>query len=356
MSRFALGRYGSYAVSVIVALSLFGWFGVQLDLFGSSLRNVLIDGLHIHIPSFVLVIIGGILMTTTAFIGYKAIEKLSLVAVPLLALLLIASLVRVMQGQSFQAVVDAPLTGESLTFGPAVSLIIGSLAVGVVIGPDISRYARTTKDAVISSFAGYFAGLSIVLVIAAILAKATSKTDIVEIMLDLGWGSAALIILILAQWTTNDNNLYSSALGFSAIFPKVPKSILTISAGVIGTIMALAGIYDNFIPFLNFLSAFIPPVGGIFVADFMMNREKYQFAKLQKIRRAEPVHITIWVVAVLVALMTTEVPSGFGWFTLTGASGFDAFLIAFILQIIVGKIVDSSDKPDRSHAKGEKVL
>ncbi|GGB32244.1 cytosine permease [Lentibacillus populi] len=342
VSRFALGRYGSYAVSIIIALALFGWFGVQLDLFGSSLRNVLIDGLNIHIPAFFLVIIGGILMTTTAFIGYKAIEKLSLLAVPLLAILLISSLVKVVSGQSFAKIAQAPIIGDPLTFGSAVSLIIGSLAIGAIIGPDISRYARSTKDAVISSFVGYFIGFSIVLIIAAILAKATTKVDIVEIMLGLGWGTAALLILILAQWTTNDNNLYSSALGFSTIFPKIPKSVLTISAGVIGTGMALAGIYDNFIPFLNFLSAFIPPVGGIYVADFIINHRKYNFTKLAEIKNVEITSVLIWIIAVVIAFMTTAVPTGFGWFTITGASGFDAFLVAFVLQLIAGKLVSKS--------------
>src|SRR5690606_34586012 len=110
-----------------------------------------------------LVILGGVLMTTTAFIGYKAIEKLSLFAVPLLAALLIASLMKVMNGRDLSEVAAAPLTSNPLSVGVAISLIIGSLAVGAIIGPDISRYAKSVKDAVISSFVGFFVGFSIVL-------------------------------------------------------------------------------------------------------------------------------------------------------------------------------------------------
>ncbi|HEY4552093.1 MAG TPA: cytosine permease, partial [Bacillaceae bacterium] len=269
VSMFALGRYGSYAVSIIIAISLFGWFGVQLDLFGATLHNVIYDVFKLDINSKILVVLGGMLMTTTAFIGYKAIEKLSLFAVPLLGILLIASLVKVMSGRSLSEVAEAPLFGDPLTIGLSISLIIGSLATGAIIGPDISRYAKSTKDAVVSSFVGFFAGFSVVLIIAAILAKATSEVDIVAIMLSLGWGTAAMLILILAQWTTNDNNLYSSALGFSVVFNKIPKFILTIAAGFIGTMMAVGGIYSSFIPFLVFLSALIPPIGGIYVGDFL---------------------------------------------------------------------------------------
>ncbi|WP_233880767.1 cytosine permease [Virgibacillus halodenitrificans] len=357
VSKFALGKYGAYAVSIVLAIALFGWFGVQLALFGSSLRNVLLDGLSLDLPVLALVITGGILMTVTAFIGYKAIEKLSLVAVPLLGILLISSLVKVMTGKSVESISQAPIIGDPLTFGSAVSLIIGSLAIGAIIGPDISRYARSTKDAVISSFVGYFLGFSIVLIISIILAKATTQVDIVEIMLGLGWGTAALLILILAQWTTNDNNLYSSALGFAVIFQKVPKSIITIAAGAIGTGMAVSGIYENFIPFLNFLSALIPPIGGIYVADFLVNRQKYQFEKIDQTKNVEPLSVAIWIIAALVAFMTTAAPSGFGLFTLTGASGFDAFIVAFILQLIVGKVIKNKTATIdlEQHAKGGKV-
>ncbi|MCP3739559.1 cytosine permease [Rossellomorea sp. BNER] len=356
VSMFALGKYGSYAVSIIIAIALFGWFGVQLDLFGSSLHNILLNVFHLDIHPKLLVVVGGILMTTTAFIGYKAIEKLSLIAVPLLGLLLIASLIRVMNGRSMDEVMNAPLIGEPLTIGLSISLIIGSLAIGAIIGPDISRYAKSTKDAVISSFVGFFVGFSIVLIIAAILAKATAQVDIVEIMLGLGWGTSAMLILILAQWTTNDNNLYSSALGFSVIFKNTPKYILTITAGTIGTVMAVAGIYDNFIPFLVFLSALIPPIGGIYVGDYLMNTKKYRFYELSSIENVNYSSVSIWIVAALVAFITTPAPNGLGIFTLTGASGFDAFLVSFGLQLIVSKVSKNKIQAISSEKQGGTIL
>lgn len=346
ISRFSLGKYGSYAVSGIIAIALFGWFGVQVDLFGASLHNILLDVFNINIHPKILIVIGGILMTSTAFFGYKAIEKLSLLAVPLLGILLTASLIRVLDNQSLSEVLSVPPTGDPLTIGLSVSLIIGSLAVGAIIGPDISRYAKSTKDAVISSFVGFFVGFSIVLLIAAVLAKATAQTDIVSIMLGLGWGTGAMLILILAQWTTNDNNLYSSALGFSVIFKNTPKSVLTIAAGFIGTAMAVGGIYQYFIPFLVFLSALIPPIGGIYVADYLLNRKKYTFANLELLPNINFVGVSIWIVASLAAFMTTPAPTGFGLFTLTGASGFDAFLVAFALQAIASKVLQSSKQPE----------
>lgn len=338
VSKFALGTYGAYVVSAVIAIALFGWFGVQLDLFGTSFQQVIMNVFGLNIPKILLVIIGGILMTSTAVIGYKAIEKLSKAAVPLMGLLLIASLWRVLSSQQWSDVVNAPMTGDPLPLGIAISLVIGSFAVGAVIGPDIARYAKTPKDAVIGSFSGFLVGFSAVLIVAAILAKATGEVDIVAIMLGLGWGTFAMLILILAQWTTNDNNLYSAALGFSVIFKSIPKAKLTIGAGIIGTLMAVFGIYDNFIPFLIFLSALIPPIGGIYVADYLLNKGKYSFANLSNMKMINPIGVTTWMIASLFAFMTTPAPNGFGFFSFTNAPGLDAFIVAFVLQLALVKL------------------
>lgn len=350
VSSFALGRYGSMAVSVIIAISLFGWFGVQLDLFGSSLNKVILDVFNVNIYPSLLMIIGGILMTITATIGYNAIEKLSVLAVPLLAILLIGSVYVVSSSFTYAELNTAPLTSTPLTIGMGISVVIGSLAVGAIIGPDISRYAKSVKDAVISSMLGYFVGYSIVLIISAILAKATSEVDVVAIMIGIGWGTGGMLVLILAQWTTNNTNLYSSALGFSVVFRRVPKYVLTIIAGLIGTAFAIAGIYTQFIPFLNVLSILIPPIGGVYTADFIFRHKQYSFNNIDKIPKIRLSSLLTWILASIVAFMTTPAPTGFGLFTLTGASGVDAFLFAFTLQFIRGLI-----KQRKTVKKGEMV-
>ncbi|WP_408007532.1 cytosine permease [Pseudalkalibacillus sp. A8] len=347
VSRFALGKFGSYAVSVVIAIALFGWFGVQLALFGSSFQNVLKNTFGLEVNVTFLVILGGIMMTSTAVFGYQAIEKLSILAVPLMSLLLLASLWKVLEGRDFEEISNAPLFGEPLPLGIAISLVIGSLAIGAVIGPDISRYAKSPKDAVFASFSGFLIGFSAVLIIAALLAKATSEVDIVQIMLGIGWGTFAMLILILAQWTTNDNNLYSAALGFSVIFKKMPKYQLTIIAGTVGTIMAIAGIYDNFIPFLTFLSAFIPPIGGLYVADYLLDKKKYQFQNLDKMQNVNPIGVSTWAISALFAFMTTPQPNGFGLFTFTNASGLDAFIVAFVLQVILVKVFNTNNSSEK---------
>ncbi|OFL46345.1 cytosine permease [Nosocomiicoccus sp. HMSC067E10] len=337
VSTFALGRYGAFLVSLVIAVALFGWFGVQLDLFGSSLYAVINSVFGVEINKVWLVILGGFLMTVTSMIGYKALEKLSIFAVPLLAFLLIGSAFIILKSYNITELINAPLTGETITFGAGISIVIGSLAIGIIIAPDFSRYSKSSTDTLIASLLSYFVGYSIVLILAVFLAKATSQTDVVQIMISIGWGTGGMLVLILAQWTTNNTNLYSSSLAFSVVFKMIPKYIITIFAGTVGTVFAITGIYQNFIPFLSVLSIMIPPVGGIYVADFFMRHSKYHYSHIPHIIKFNYFSVIIWVVAILIALSTSPAPIGFDLFKLTTISALDAYLIALILQLIVSK-------------------
>ncbi len=50
---------------------------------------------------------------------------------------------------------------------------------------------------------------------------------------------------------------------------------LSVINGIIGTVCAL-WLYNNFVGWLTFLSAAIPPVGGVIIADYLMNRRRYE--------------------------------------------------------------------------------
>ena len=103
---------------------------------------------------------------------------------------------------------------------------------------------------------------------------ALGKADIFDVMLVQGLIIPAIIILGLNIWTTNNNALYASGLGFSSI-TGISSRKLSMILGVIGTISSL-WLYNNFVGWLVFLSSAIPPIGTILIIDFFMNRQRYQ--------------------------------------------------------------------------------
>lgn len=104
--------------------------------------------------------------------------------------------------------------------------------------------------------------------------------NIVEIMIEsLGLGFFGAVVLIIGQWTTNDNNLYTSVLGLMNTLDgvvKISRMKLTFIVGIISTMIAGLGVYKYFVNFLSLLGVFIAPITGILIADFYLcNRKSY---------------------------------------------------------------------------------
>jgi cytosine permease len=140
----------------------------------------------------------------------------------------------------------------------------------------------------------------------AIGAISTGQADISEVMFTQGLIIPALIILGLNIWTTNDNALYASGLGFSNI-TKLPKKMLVIFNGMLGTLLAM-WLHNNFMSWLNFLNLTLPPIGAILIADYFI-RSKGQYGKLAE--SSTPVRfqaIVAWLIGLLCALFIPGIP------------------------------------------------
>ena len=82
------------------------------------------------------------------------------------------------------------------------------------------------------------------------------------------------MVLIIATWTSNIMNAYSSGLALNQLFrwPEKKRYISTIIAGVIGTGLAAIGILEKFTGFLIVLTTAVPPVAGVLIADYWVSK------------------------------------------------------------------------------------
>ena len=101
----------------------------------------------------------------------------------------------------------------------------------------------------------------------------TGTNDIFYVMIELNLGVFAFLVLGANIWTTNDNALYTGALGLANITGKEKKPMVILS-GIIGTVLAI-WLYNNFCNWLTILNATLPAVGVILVADYFLDRKKY---------------------------------------------------------------------------------
>ena len=80
-------------------------------------------------------------------------------------------------------------------------------------------------------------------------------------------------------WTTQDNTIYNFAVAGCNLLRTDKRRTVTVAGAAIGTVLAVFGMYNFLIPFLVLLGTFIPPIGGVIMADFWL-RHKGEYPKL----------------------------------------------------------------------------
>jgi cytosine permease len=263
--RRSFGTGGSALINTVIALIHFCWFGVNASFFGEAMvEAAAANGLPGNFTAFV--ILGSILMTVSTIFGFRALDRLALVAVPVLAAILIAVVVAAVRAKGLVTMpVAAP--PEPMGFGIAVSALLGAYMLAVATMPDLSRYTKTARGAVASMALSFPIAIPLMMAAAAIPALAMQETSVMKLIVGFGFGTPVLFLLLLPTWTVNALNLYSSSLSLSSTFPRVRPWIFTVIGGTLGAISALMGILEAFIPFVLFLGLIIPPIAAIYVID-----------------------------------------------------------------------------------------
>lgn len=346
ISRFAFGARAVLLIAMLQALGAYGWFAVQLGLFSRAASTAWEETTGLRWPDAPFIIVGGLLMIGTSIVGYRALDKLSKIAVPLMLLLMAASVWRIFDSTSMSEIMA--LRGDgALSLGTGISLVVSSFVVGAVIAPDVSRYAKSPKHVVGGAVLAFAVVTPTVMAVGSLMALQTGTSDIVSILLRLGWGVVALLLLMLAQWTSNDNNLYSAALGFVVVFRRWKKWQLTGIAGVIGIVLALFGIYDNFTTFLTVLGIFIPPMAGVIAIDYYVTRKlDYRGGFERTLAPVRVLSLLAWAAGSGVSALTSYTDV-----SLTTMSAVDGLLVAAILQFLFGRYVEKHPAGESEHTE-----
>jgi cytosine permease len=314
LAQRSFGTRGAALVNIVIALVHFGWFGVNVSFFGDAMVAATQEVLGVSGSFATFVLIGSLLMAITTIYGFRALDRLALFAVPILALILGTVLVMAMRRYGIVSAPD-PTPPEPMSFGMALSALIGSNLVTVAAMPDLTRYVRSSRQAVVGMALSFPLATPLLMLAAAIPALASGEIDIMRLIVGFGLGVPALLVLILSTWTINAGNLYSASLSLTATFPRVAQWKFTLIAGAVGGGLAVVGIIDAFISFLLLLGAIIPPIAAIYVLDAWRGHST-----------RSPVHwpaIVTWAVAAGGALAANA-----GYFTLTSVPALDATLIA----------------------------
>ena len=328
LNEFAFGRWGGRIASTVVSMTLIGWFGVTSALFGRAANLMGRSVFGIDWPVELYMVLGGGLIVAVTVTGFKGIDKLALALVPvMLGFLMMAAWMSLPQLEQW----TEPTGGTPMTLTTAISAIVGSYIAGVTIQPDYARFARSRRAALGSAFVALAISFPILLFCTAIPSIAYNEPDLLNVMIALGIGIPAFLLLILAAWSSNVLSVYSGALALATVFRRLDLRVLIVGVGALGTLLALAGAGDYLIEYLVLLGITIPPISSIYVVDTLLFRKRFDDVELSKRPRLALRALGTWIAAVSVGAC-----SHLGLFTLTTVAALDSIVVAGVLSVILG--------------------
>jgi cytosine permease len=326
LARQGFGREGSKVVSMVLALTMLGWFSVQVGFFGDTISAMFPNG-GFFATKYVAAFWGGILMLLTAYYGFKGISVLSKIAVPAIAILSIIGIFAAVNTVGGWNSITAVKPAQNISLGSGIVMVVGSFAAGASAQADITRYAKSPRVSWIATIIGYMIANLFIIMAGYITSLATGLGDLPSAMLQLGLGIPALIVLIAAQWTTNDNNLYTSSLGLANII-NVDRSKIVLVTGVLATLVGVAGLSNYFESWLVILGIGVPPMAGIILADyFFISGQKYSYGKGTEYAKWNLNAFISWIIACVV-----------GYFVTWGIGSLNSLIVGLVLYIILMKV------------------
>ena len=342
IARYTFGRKGTALITIVLGFSLIGWWGVQSEMFAHAVIGLAHQLFAIDLPESPLIIASGAAMIVTAALGFRAIGKISYIAVPLLLAGIAYALSALGHPGTIPALTAYDPGVKNIGLGAAAATVTGGFIVGAAANPDYARFARTTRHAVGYALTDYAIIYPSLLIACGIIAVINQTTDVLVHLVPANFTWFVFVMMMFATWAANDCNLYSSSLALAAVIKRWQRPVLAIAAGSLGIVLALAHVAEHMITFLSLLSILIAPISGVIVMGNLRRREPYTQAELDGVPDWRWKALTAWGVAVIAGFMTTgKAAFGLALLSLTTVPTLDAVLVAVavmgILQAIARK-------------------
>jgi cytosine permease len=339
--RMPFGRAGAWVWGVLSAgIPDIGWFAYETWLFGVMMNSLAPDVWWANVV--VASVWGGLLMMTTAIVGYKGLAFLSYLTVPMFIILAaVAFLMGVYNAGGIEPLMHVtPIDPKPFGFG--VTEAVGLYVVGAVIAPDMSRFSRKWWHGSLAWAVQIMILQVFFLVGSGLLTLSFGGALITDALLMGGVGIGAYLMAIFGQWTTNDNNLYSSSLAWNTFIP-LKRWKLVVIEGFIGTGIAAYIAYtagstiDPFVLFLSALGAIVPAIGGVMISDFYLYRwyKKEKFLSRYNFKPGmviSQINIVGWLAAILGGVL--------GGYIIPGIPALNSLLLGVAIYFLGSVIYD----------------
>jgi cytosine permease len=306
MGRYCFGRIGSRWPDLVLGFTQVGWYA-----WGTATIAILFTGLldlgdEWRAP---LMVLFGVTFCWTAFIGYRGLERLSLVSVPLMCLLIVVSLAIATRDAGGVAGILSIAPTTTMSVGEAVTIVVGTFIAGGTQATNWTRFADTPRTAVGAAVLAFLLGNGLMVLVGAYGALIYGESDIVQVLAMQGLLIGGAVMLFLNIWTTQDNTIYNVSVAGCDLLRTNRRRLITLGGAGLGTVLALLGMYDWLVPYMTMLGTIIPPLGGIILADFaVVHRGRYPPLEEADLCAVRWTGVVAYVAASVVAICSPGIP------------------------------------------------
>jgi cytosine permease len=328
------GHAGSSLIGLAIGISLIGWFGIQSAVSAQGLESLL--GVF---PVWVWSLIFGLAVTLVVLFGFHSMQWVANITVPVFVVLVGWSIISELTGHSIGTLVSSAPAGPHLSLLEGTTFVAGGFIVGAVITPDMTRFNRSAADVVKQTLIGITLGEYVIGLSGVLLAHAVRSGNVIQIVTSsVGW--VGVLVIVLGTIKINDWNLYSSGLGIvnfvGTVFGRhVNRAVVTLVVGVVGSVLAAAGILERFVDFLIVLGVAFPPIAGIMAAEYFIVKRWRGDLDSTRGSGAPPATAPTWVPATLVIWVAAAL---IGKYWQWGLPSVNSLVIASVAYVIAGRL------------------
>lgn len=270
-ARAPLGLRGGQLVSGLLFVTNFAWIAVNNQIAASACAAVM-GG-----PGALLFWSGALGLLSTAIVaaGPRAVGFADRVAVPLMA---IAGAVL-----TYAAITHVTPVAPAAPVAPGAPDLLWGLDVVIsyqvswlLMFADYSRFTRSSRAAATAVWAGLALPAFWLMPLGLTLAGIAGSSDPGVMLASIGQGWWTAVLIALASVTTNFVNIYMSSLAWRTLSSGGTGTAAVWTIGLIGTALGLMSTVwlTRFADLMVMLGSFLVPVGGVFLAHFVVLKRR----------------------------------------------------------------------------------
>jgi cytosine permease len=268
MARYSFGNRGSKLASILLGGTQIGWYGVIVGTIGDLTAEA--AGWESYGAKAAIMVATSVLMCVTACYGYRGMYWVSLISTPLILVLAVWVVVRSLdEVGGLGGLFDVEPTA-TMALSVAITTVVGTFVSAGTQAPNWTRFGRSGSQAVWACLLGFLVGNGLMILFGAIGAITFGEGDFVLVLYNLGLVGWGVFLLFGNLWKSNADTAYAFGVAGAELFEKPTKTPFVVGGSIIGTMLALTGVQNHLIDYLSLLGTFIPPLGGVIIADFFL--------------------------------------------------------------------------------------